>query len=207
METLQQQYEMTKIKSPINGTVDEVYTKIGATAAPGYAAFRVVNYSLMKIKSDLSESYAGKVKVGDLVNISFPGSGKEIAKKITAVSQVIDPNSRSFTVDILLGNEDKMFFHPNMIAILKICDYTSPNAITIPISTVQNTESGKFVYTASTVDGKIRAEQKAIVTGMVYGNKIEILSGLNEGDELITVGFQDLSNGQLVSYESPVASK
>jgi len=202
LATLQQQLEMTRVKSPINGTVDEVFAKIGQSASPGYPAFRVVNLSKVKVEADLAESYAGKVKVGDDVTIKFPDANQEVTKKITAVSQVIDPSSRSFRVDIQLSSEEKNFFHPNMVAVLKICDYTNQNAVTVPINTVQNSDNGKFVFVARNEAGKTSAVRQPVTPGMSYGDKMEIASGLKSGDQLITVGYQDLSDGQLIATES-----
>ncbi len=207
LATLNEQYEMTKIKSPIDGTVDQVFAKIGQSAAPGYPTFRVVNLSQMKVTAELAERYAGTVKLGDGVTISFPDAKKEINKKITAVSQVIDASSRSFTVDVKLSDKDKEFFHPNMIALLKICDYTNQQAIAIPVNTVQSTEEGKFVYLASEQNGKTIAKKQEITSGLFYGDQVEIMSGLKAGDKIITVGYQDLSDGQPVLIESQVASK
>ncbi len=148
LNVLQQQYEMSKIKSPINGTVDEVMAKLGEAASPGFPSFRVVNLSSMKVVADIAENYAGTIKVGDEVTIRFPDANKEIIKKVTAVSQVIDPASRSFQVDIRLGSEEQKYFHPNMVAVLKIRDYSKENSITVPINIVQNSEEGKFVFLA-----------------------------------------------------------
>ncbi len=207
LETLNQQYEMTKIKSPINGTVDDVIAKIGQSASPGLPAFRVVNLSQMKVTAEIAERYAGKVKIGDDVTVSFPDAGKEITKKITAVSQVINSASRSFTVDIKLGPNDQVFAHPNMIAVLKICDYINPQAITIPVNTVQNTEEGKFVFIAAQTNGKIVAARQQITAGLAYGDQMEITGGLKPGDRVITVGYQDLSEGEPLSIDKEIAAK
>ncbi len=198
---------MTRIKSPINGTVDEVIAKIGQAVSPGIPAFRVINLSQMKVTADLAERYVGKVKIGDPVTVTFPDANKEINKKLTAVSQVINPASRSFTVDIKLGSEDQAFFHPNMIAVLKICDYSNQQALMVPVNTVQSTEEGKFVFVAASQNGKTVAQRQAISPGLTYGDQMEVMSGLKAGDRVITVGYQDLSSGQPLEIESQVAVK
>ncbi|MBA3648930.1 MAG: efflux RND transporter periplasmic adaptor subunit [Chitinophagales bacterium] len=202
LNVLQQQMEMTKIKSPIDGTVDEVMAKLGEMATPGRPSFRVVNLSKLKVIADVAERYAGIIKVGDQVTITLKDAGKQITKKITAVSQVIDPNSRSFQIEARLGTEEKELFRPNMIVIAKIGDYSKNNSIAIPINTVQNSEEGKFVFIASNQDGKTVAIKQIITPGMSYGDRIEIVSGLKAGDQLITVGYQDLNNGQLIALDN-----
>ncbi|MEO5675131.1 MAG: efflux RND transporter periplasmic adaptor subunit, partial [Chitinophagales bacterium] len=207
LDALNQQYDMTRIKSPINGTVDEVIAKIGQAVSPGIPAFRVINLSQMKVTADLAERYVGKVKIGDPVTVTFPDANKEINKKLTAVSQVINPASRSFTVDINLGNEDQAFFHPNMIAVLKIRDYSNQQALMVPVNTVQSTEEGKFVFVAASQNGKTVAQRQAISPGLTYGDQMEVMNGLKAGDRVITVGYQDLSSGQPLEIESQVAVK
>lgn len=207
LDALNQQYDMTRIKSPINGTVDEVIAKIGQAVSPGIPAFRVINLSQMKVTADLAERYVGKVKIGDPVTVTFPDANKEINKKLTAVSQVINPASRSFTVDINLGYEDQAFFHPNMIAVLKIRDYSNQQALMVPVNTVQSTEEGKFVFIAASQNGKTVAQRQAISPGLTYGDQMEVMNGLKAGDRVITVGYQDLSSGQPLEIESQVAVK
>ncbi len=206
LNVLQQQYEMSKIKSPINGTVDEVMAKLGEAASPGFPSFRVVNLSSMKVVADIAENYAGTIKVGDEVTIRFPDANKEIIKKVTAVSQVIDPASRSFQVDIRLGSEEQKYFHPNMVAVLKIRDYSKENSITVPINIVQNSEEGKFVFLAKQTGNERVAEKAVITAGSSYGERMEVLSGLNAGDQLITTGYQDLSNGRPLIIDNTQAS-
>ncbi|MBA2422480.1 MAG: efflux RND transporter periplasmic adaptor subunit [Chitinophagales bacterium] len=206
LNVLQQQYELSKIKSPINGTVDEVMAKLGEAASPGYPSFRVVNLSSMKVVADIAENYAGTIKVGDEVTITFPDANKEVIKKVTAISQVIDQASRSFQVDIRLGSDEQKYFHPNMVAVLKIRDYSKDNSISVPINIVQNSEEGKFVFLAKQAGNKMVAEKAVITAGSSYGDRIEVLSGLNPGDELITTGYQDLGNGQPLIIDNSQAS-
>ena len=206
LNVLQQQYELSKIKSPINGTVDEVMAKLGEAASPGYPSFRVVNLSSMKVVADIAENYAGTIKVGDEVTITFPDANKEVIKKVTAISQVIDQASRSFQVDIRLGSDEQKYFHPNMVAVLKIRDYSKDNSISVPINIVQNSEEGKFVFLAKQAGNKMVAEKAVITAGSSYGDRIEVLSGLNPGDQLITTGYQDLGNGQPLIVDNSQAS-
>lgn len=72
LATLNEQLDMYKIKSPINGTVDEVMIKIGANVAPGVPCFRVVNFSELKAKADVAETYASQIKEGNEVMLIFP---------------------------------------------------------------------------------------------------------------------------------------
>jgi multidrug efflux pump subunit AcrA (membrane-fusion protein) len=65
---------------------------------------------------------------------------------------------------------------------------------------VQNTEQGSIVYVAETEGNKKIARAKVVKTGLSYNGKIEIISGLTSGDLLITQGYQEIVDGQLINY-------
>jgi membrane fusion protein (multidrug efflux system) len=123
---------------------------------------------------------------------------KVIIKPVTVVSRTIDPIKRAFSLEIQLTGEDQSQFYPNMVTVLKIKDYENKNAITVPINVVQNSDDGSFIFIADNSDGKLIAKKIKITTGLTYGNNVEVLSGLKEGDQIITVGYQDLNDGQLI---------
>ena len=191
--TLNQQIEMTKIKSPINGTVDEVYLKLGQMAAPGMPGIRVVNMSKLKIKADIAESYISKVKMGDEVEINFPDMNQTIKAKLTYVGKVIDALNRTFNVEISLPANSSL--HPNMVAVIKIADYTNTSTFVLPANVVQITDEGTYVFVA---ENNI-AKKRNVVAGKNYKGTIEITEGLNENDPIITTGFQDIVDGQSIT--------
>ena len=193
LATLYEQLDMTKIKSPINGTVDEVMLRIGQTTAPGAPGIRIVNMGTLKAKAEVAEAYAGRIKEGNEVKISFPDTKKEIIARVTYSSKVISAMNRSFTVEANLdGNQD---LHPNMLAVLKIADYRNDSAIVVPINTVQNSEEGQYVMVAKQNGNKLIAERRVVKQGLSYNGNAEIISGLNVGDKIITTGYQDLNQG------------
>lgn len=75
----------------------------------------------------------------------------------------------------------------------------SEKAIVIPLTTLQTDEQGKYVYVLATENGKKIARKKQVLVGDIYGEQIEVRSGLNEGDQLITQGYQSLYEGQAVT--------
>jgi multidrug efflux pump subunit AcrA (membrane-fusion protein) len=85
------------------------------------------------------------------------------------------------------------------VALIKVQDYSAPGALTVSVSTLQTDEKGKYVLVASTENGKMITRKKQVEIGELYGDQIEIKSGLAEGDVLITEGFQGLYEGQLIT--------
>jgi multidrug efflux pump subunit AcrA (membrane-fusion protein) len=82
---------------------------------------------------------------------------------------------------------------------VRIKDYVNSKAIVVPLTTLQTDENGKYVYVLATESGKKVARKKQVVVGEIYGEQIEVRSGLSEGDQLITQGYQSLYEGQGVT--------
>ena len=139
---VQEQIRMTKIISPINGTIDAVDIKVGQAVAPGIPAIRVINFSNLKVKADVAETYASKIKKGSDVVVYFPDMQDSLIAKVDFVSRAINNSSRTFVVEVLLDNKKE--YHPNMVARLNINDYQSAQtALTIPVRTIQKDEKDR----------------------------------------------------------------
>lgn len=196
LKTLNEQLEMYKITSPIDGTVEEIQARVGlSTAMPTLVPFRVVNFSKVKVMADVAESFSAKIKTGNQVMIKFPDLNKEVMAKVTFASKYINPLNRTFQVEVGL-NADNTEYRANMISVVKINDYSSKEAIVVPVSMVQSSNEGTCVYIAIKEKGKNIARKKIVSTGMTYNGEVEITTGLNKGDLLITTGYQNLVDGQ-----------
>ncbi len=197
LSTLNDQMEMTRIKSPINGTVEEVNLKLGQMASPGMPAIRVVNFSSVKILADISEAYAPKVKTGNKVLVSFPDFNTEIEGKIHFTSKYINPVNRTFQTEVRLG-PGKVEYRANMMAVVKINDYSNPSAIVVPVSVIRESTTGKYIYLAREENGSVVARRQTVTVGNTYNGIAEITSGLTKGEKVITTGYNSLVEGQLL---------
>ncbi len=193
---LQEQNEMTKIKSPINGTVDAVAAKNGESISPGMPAFRVVNTSNLKITAHISEAYVTTIKKGDKVLVLVDGLGKEIAANVTFVGKNIDLLSRTFPIEVDLPSLPDL--RPNMTAVVKVIFHSDPSAIVVPVNVVQSVNGEKIVYVAG-MDGKNAVARKRVVeVNGVYDDLAQIKSGIAAGEKIITVGYQGLNDGDFI---------
>jgi RND family efflux transporter MFP subunit len=195
--TLNDQLDMTRIKSPINGSVEEVNLKVGQLAAPGQAAVRVVNFSTVKVVAEIAEAYAPKVKPGNKVIVFFPDFNTEITSQIRFTSKYINPVNRTFLAEVRLG-ASKVEYRANMMAVVKINDYRNPSAFALPISLIRESQSGKFVFIASEESGKLVARRLPVTVGSTYNGLAEITGGIHSGDKIITTGFNNLIDGELI---------
>jgi len=189
------QRNMYHITSPIDGVVDQMNLKVGDAASPGMSSIHVVNNSQLKAEANLGENYLGKIHAGNTVKLLFPDLGDSIITKLTYVSDAVDPSSRSFLVQVKLTGRTRL--HPNMSCIMKIANYESEDAITVPVSIIQKTSKGDLVYVA---DGN-KAKLVYVTTGQNSDGQVEIKSGLKAGDRVIVTGYDNLDNGDPISIQ------
>lgn len=196
LATLQEQNDMTKIKSPISGTVDEVRIKVGENVAPGVPVFRIVNTNDLKASAKISESYITTIQKGNKATVSFPDTDKNINANVSFVGRNIDGLTRSFPIEVKLPSAS--YLRPNMTAVMKIIFHTEPNALCVPVNVVQDISGQKIVYIAEGDGKNLVARKKIVEVDGVFGALAQIKSGLKAGDRVITVGYQGLSDGELI---------
>lgn len=196
--TIKEQLGMAKIYAPQSGTVDMVMLKQGQAISPGIPLCNILNLTNLKIKGEVTEAYAAKVRKGDQVQVFFPDLNKEITTRVTYVSKSINPTTRTFTVECALPGGG---YSANQVAVMKIVDYQSANAITIPVNLIQSAEDGDFVLVAEkTSDKQANTKKVTVKQGQNYNGQVEIVSGLKKGDWVISTGFQDVNNGEVVNF-------
>lgn len=199
ISTLRENIAMTKIYAPTSGTVDMVMLKEGQAIAPGVPLCNILNLNKLKIVGAVTEAYAAKVKRGDQVQVYFPDLAKEIKTTVTYVSKSINQTNRTFVVECALGAGD---YRANQIAVMQIVDYQNPKAVTIPVNLIQTGEEGDYIMAVekTSEDKKAVVKKISIRQGQNYNGYVEILSGLKEGDFVISTGFQDVNTGEMVTY-------
>ncbi len=193
---LNEQLDMARIKSPINGSVDEVSLKIGQNAAPGLPAFRVVSSNNLKVKANVSEAYVTSIEKGNKVKLTFSDVNKTLEAKVTFVGRIINQLSRTFPIEVALPANDDL--RPNMTGVLRVIFYSDSSAIVVPVNIVQDVNNQKIVYVAEMNGTQLVARKRIVAVGGVYDNFAQIKSGLKAGDKIITVGYQGLNDGELL---------
>jgi RND family efflux transporter MFP subunit len=199
INAVQAQIELTKVKAPISGIVDHVGARVGqfATAQNPDPCFRIVNLASLKVKSEVAETYANRVKKGNKVLLFFPDISTEIEGSISFTAKFISPMTRTFTAEATLAGSNELL-RPNMVSVMKIVDYENPAAILAPLNIIQNENNLQFVYVAVNENGVLTARRRAVTVGQVYAGNAELTSGLNVGDKLITTGYAELTEGMAI---------
>lgn len=199
MASLQTQLEKTRIVAPVAGVVDEVSIKLGQQIAPGLPTFRVVNYNDMRVIADLAESNIAKVKQGDDVRLYFKDYNREETAKLTYVAKSINMINRTFRVEANLNTAGKTY-NPNMVVVMRINDYSADSALTVPVNVIQRSEQGSFLMVAEKKGKQLIARKRYVTVGRTYASQAQITDGLKAGDQVITVGYNDLNDGQEIRF-------
>lgn len=198
LAVLETQVNMYNVYAPISGAVEKVMAKTGEIAAPGMPLASIVNLGSLKATANVPDTYLSNIRMGDMVKVKLPDLSREINAHVTFISKLVNPANRTFKIEASIPSSSDI--KPNMVSILNISDINKANAIVINQNYIQSTEFGDVVYVAETEGNKKVAKARKIKTGVSYNGEIEITEGLQAGDLIVTEGYQDLVDGQVISF-------
>ena len=199
---MKDQVAKTTITAPFDGIVDHILADVGSSLAPGMTpVVRVINLDEMKVSAQIPEIHLNNIKKAAKVAVNIPVLNKTLPAEINAVGNFINPNNRSFRVEIGLENSIGDL-KPNMTVMLNINDYKNETAILVPSKNILEDQAGaKYVYTlerAPGQEGMYKAIKTFVKTGKNSDNKTEILEGLSAGDQIVEDGIRLVKDQQLV---------
>ena len=198
LATLREQYNMSIIRSPINGLVEVIMLKQGELASPGMQLMQIVDLDNLYVTAKLSEAYISVIKKGDMVTVTFPSYPNLVLENpVTRIGNVINKQNRTFLVEIKIDNKDGKL-KPNLLANIKINDYNSTGSIVVPSMVIREDLVGSYLYVAEKNGDKLISVKKYIQVGKAYQDRTEVLSGLSVDDEIITDGYSNVSDGAYI---------
>ncbi len=201
LSTLQTQYQRSFIKSPIDGYVDAIDLKVGEMAIPGQRFFHVVNLNRLYVNAQISEAYLPIIHEGDAVEVRFSAFPSIVLyKKVYRIGKVINKQSRTFKLQLKINNP-KQLLKPNLLAIIRIKDYTNPKAIVVPSFIIREGIQGYYLYVVTTEDGQKIARKRYVKIGKSFKKKTEVISGLKAGETIITQGYNNVTNGSVLNIQ------
>ncbi len=197
----EEQLKTFNVYADQSGIADVVNVKAGELFSGVTMAgpqIQIVNNSALSVYVDIPENYANKVKQGAKVVVDVPSVGKSFNSTISRISQSVNVGSRGFTAECKIPSG--LNIKPNMGSTVKILNHANTKAIVVPVNIVQNDENSKYVFVmVDGLAGKKVTKKVNVTVGEIYGDEIEILSGLTSGDVLITQGYQNLYEGQFIA--------
>jgi membrane fusion protein, multidrug efflux system len=200
----EEQLKSTNVYSDVSGYVDEVNVRVGELfqgfivgAGP---QIKIINNSKLKVVVNVPENHIGRVGRGSRVEILVPDLDRTFEGVIHFTSQSIDPNQRGYTAEIRIPYDARL--KPNQVTQVKILDYAKAAAIIVPVNIVQTDDKGKYVFVAIPGgNNKTVAQKRPVLVGQFYNDQIEIKGGLQQGDRIITAGYQELYDGQAIAIQ------
>jgi len=185
----------TILDAPFDGTVEERFIEVGEQAAPGMRVARLVNTRRVKVTAGVPERYANDIEVGTPVQLDFRryGAGVRTAD-VTFVGNTIDPESRTFTVEVTVSNENRPL-KPEMGVSLRVTRAVLDSALVLPRTAVLRDETGTHVYVVDRSDTTAVARNREVALGPEAGGTVVADSGLAAGEEVIIVGQNNVSPG------------
>lgn len=190
--------ENTQLLSPIAGVVTARNYDNGDMYANGEPVFVVEQIRPVKLVINISESFFTKVKKGNDVDIKLDVYGDEIFKgKVSLIYPTIDPTTRTFPIEIKIANTDERI-RPGMFARTTM-NFGSMNHVVAPdLAIVKQSGAGdRYIYVYK--DGKVSYQK--VELGRRMDNKYEVISGVEDGDQVVIAGQSRLTNGMEVEIE------
>ncbi|KDN56661.1 efflux RND transporter periplasmic adaptor subunit [Flavobacterium seoulense] len=186
----------TRIKAGISGTINKKMVEPGMVVSPGTPLFEIVNINSLKLSVLVDESQIGKISVGQNVAINVNVLADEnFSGKITFIAPKSDA-SLNFPVEIEVQNKGNLKAGMYATANFKTSSGAeTQNMITVPATAFVNGVSSGQLFIINNGTAKLIKVQ----TGKVYGDKVQILDGLNEGEQVVTSGQINLDNGSKIN--------
>lgn len=196
---IQKQLEDAQLRAPFNGRIEERLTSEGQFVGPGTPVLRLINTDQVKISGGIPERYAGRIQQGSEVEISFRSYGLETrTAKVQFVGNLINPDSRTFPVEVVLNNSDGSI-KPRMVAEMRVSRAELSESMIAPRISIIRNDLGISVFVIVEENGQKRAVQRPVTLALSSGDFVVIESGVQPGDEIVTAGFTSLNDGDLVN--------
>ena len=192
--------DYTRIVAPFDGVITWRYADTGAlvqagtTASNSQPVVKLAQVNVLRLRIPVPESLAATVRIGLPADVTVPATGEHFTGKVTRFTDALDRSTRTMQVEIDVPN-DKYRLQPGMYANVALQTQNRADALTIPIQAVQH-KDGKA--TVLLVDRQNRVQPREIQTGIEDPNRVEVTSGLSEGDRVIVGNFGAFQAGQVV---------
>jgi len=186
----------TRILSPLDGIVTAKPADIGQMAPPGTHLLTVEDDALYRLEALVEESRLGRIRLGDPVTVFIEALGqKPIAGQVSEIVPALDPASRSAVVKIDLSRPDPSWlFRSGLFGKARFTTGTR-QILTVPFQSVVERGQLAFVYV---VDPSKTGRMRLIQTGKRFGDRVEVLSGLSQGEAVILEPLSAVRDGATV---------
>jgi HlyD family secretion protein len=190
----------SEIKSPIDGVVTERPQYPGELAAANQPLLTVMDLSKLIAKAHIAQTEAVALKIGDPAELQLPGSDEKVKGRVSLVSPAVDPGSTTIEVWVETTKAGSAL-KPGMTVQVQIAAATAKDALAVPASAVFKNADGTDYVLIAGADNK--AHTTTVETGLKSATEVQIVSGIKEGDAVITSSGYGLPDKTQIKIEAP----
>ena len=194
------QLSYAEIRSPIDGVVTDRPLYPGEMANISTPLLTVMDVSQVIAKAHIPQLDATLLRKGDKASLMLPGLDKSIPGTVTLVSPALDPNSTTVEIWVQAANPNQEL-RPGMTAQLSITAETVHDALVVPPSALLNAEGAKAQVMV--IDGQSQAQSRDVRVGIQTPEEVQIVSGLQPGEQVVSQGAYGLPDKTRVRIEKP----
>lgn len=189
-ESAKLQLEYATIRSPFSGIITERLVEVGNLVNANDVVFRTADLDPLLARIHVPEKDIGQVRPGQSVRINVEGSDQTHTGRVSLISPIVDPESG--TVKVTVEIRDRMgTLRPGMFTTVNLVIAIQENVLQVEKKALVAEAEGSYAFLFQ--DGT--AEKRLLEIGIAEGDYVEVLSGLSDGDSIITVGQEGLRNG------------
>ncbi len=183
------------INSPLSGTVKTRFVKVGEFVRKGDRLVEILNVDRILVKVNIPEQEILQINIGQKVDIELYILEKKIFEgKVKKIGLEADASNRTFPVEIEVNNRERIL-RPGMLARVTFNKRVDQDQVVVPRHTILERDSGRIVY----VVDKGKAFQREVSTGISQREKVQILTGLGRGEQLVVEGHTKLTDGEEIN--------
>lgn len=181
------------VKAPISGILTDLLPEAGMSVQAGYSAGVIQQLNPVKIHADLTEAQVKLARGKTEVSFTVPGSSEKWSGAVTYLADVMSPQSKTFVLELSAKNEGFKLKPGTRVKVL-LGDGVKQDALAVPTSAV--VQEGNEMYAFVVAGGQV--EKRKVTLGRAVNGYREVISGLKEGELLITSGGQGLQDKEQV---------
>jgi membrane fusion protein (multidrug efflux system) len=183
------------ITSPLIGTVKTKFVKVGEFVRKGDRLVEILEVDRILVKVNIPEQEILQIKIGQKVEITLYILGEKTFKgQVKKIGLEADASNRTFPVEIEVDNRGREL-RPGMLSRVTFTQRVDQDQIVVPRHTILERDSGRIVYLVD----KSKAFQREVTIGISQREKVQILMGLNKGEQLVVEGHTKLTDGEEIT--------
>jgi RND family efflux transporter MFP subunit len=194
-------FEYTRIVSPLNGVITQRYASDGAMIQAGTSSntqampvVHVAEVDVLRLMLPVPEAYVRTIHDGEPVTVTMPALNRSLSGKVTRFSDRVQASTRTMTAEVDLKNP-KLDLIPGMYAQVQLGLADAPNAIAVAVGAIDGNGSTSRIYV---VDAAGIVHVRSISTGMQSPQFVQVMSGIQPGEEVILGNHSGLQDGEKV---------